>query len=281
MSVKQPGEGRAVDGAGRWVRQGSTIVLIDPVFQRAQEREWSELRPHRLARPEFELVAADGETALLEAAGASNKKPRILVRYVVLRATLKFDRDVALALGRMPETFYPVNIPRPSSGSVAPGPTGLQLACHVGYPPGGQGQRAAVMLQPAPGSREIQIVAWNSGQPVAGTVGSHAEQFFLGWLRHERLRGLTEMHVSINLSPCSHCARDLAGNNGGINAHLTYSIPFGGRYENHVLYENTTTVEDLAGIRGWTVHGPPPRWTDALKREERRIGEQIAATLES
>jgi hypothetical protein len=277
------------DRAGAMVLQrlhgGHTDAEILAVV--AQVRE--ELRPLGLSRLEFAPASPSGESMLVAQASApknvaKKKKPSVTTASVVMRVRLVFNRPALPAIeagaGRALR-FFQYDIPRARSGDVTNPVTGLREAAMIGTPPPDQYRSGTALLRPSATDTEVQIVSWNSGFPGVDNA-SHAEKFFVEWLAHAGAavrQGLTQIHVDINLSPCTFCARrtlpDFSGS--GVTANLTYRIPFQGRDEAKVLYPNATTVEDMDYLRGkgWSVTGPAPAWTDETKEADRRATKSI------
>jgi hypothetical protein len=261
-------------------------------IQRVVVQVRDELRPQGLQRLDFSAPTEEGEAVLVAQASnpktVAKKKKTASVRMVsvVMRARLVFDKDALQAIeegrqlrGETPLVFSQQRIPAAKSGPV-PGVTpGTQEAAIVGSPPQRDQYRyGTVLLRPSSGSVEAQVISWSSGFPVAGSNASHAERFFDEWFSHARLLGLKEIHLSINLSPCSLCVVTLPSFEGtSVQASLSYQIPYESKDRRGILASNTTTVEDLNFLRGkkWTVTGKTPKWTDASKERERKASHAI------
>jgi hypothetical protein len=284
-----PGDLR--DRAGQMVVERSGGEHSEEEIQRAVLQVREELRSQGLQRLEFSTPTEEGESALIAQASApktvaKKKKPTIRKVSVVMRARLVFDKDALQAIaegrqrrGETPLVFHQQQIPAARSGPV-PGVTpGVQEAATIGAPPQRDQYRyGTVLLRPSPGSVEAQVISWSSGFPVQGSNASHAERYFDEWFSRAGLRSLKEIHVDINLSPCSICVGTLPGFKGTtVQAFLTYQIAYEGRDRRGILFDNTTTVEDLGFLRGkgWSITGPAPKWTNASKERERRAGHAI------
>jgi hypothetical protein len=294
-AAEQPATGDVRDLAGSLVAQRIQSEKTDREMDDIVAGVRRELAPQGLRRLEFARTPENGEYPLIAQAsapktvGKKTKRAPDRTATVVMTARLVFDRPALTALGRgerPPEAFREFVVPRPRGVPRAEyeGPTGLQQAEPLGPPPTGQPRAGVVALRPPSAAAEqIRVVAWNSGDPARGTNTSHAEHFFLDALP-AYLPGLKEIHVQINLSPCSDCARELRGfkqRYPDLVASLRHRTVYDRRDEFGILKDNATTTDDLAAMRGrgWAVDGPDPRWTDASKRLEIQAGKSLYVQL--
>jgi hypothetical protein len=119
---------------------------------------------------------------------------------------------------------------------------------------GGRTKYGGAIELPKPGSSEVKLKTWNTGEldPKTASNGSHAEMQFDNWLEgqdvkwRDRIESIT---ATINLSPCKMCSVTLSH----IHAlapkavkTLSWSTPFLGG-------PNETTSGSLGGIKGWSV----------------------------
>ena len=132
----------------------------------------------------------------------------------------------------------------------------------------------------------IQVLGYNVGATGAGTENvTHAEVQFISWFKAKftkaQIRTLRKLTINISESPCSSCAHDLCGFVGdlelilsGESARTKPPLP-----EISLLYvephygKNSTTVEDIAALRGCSIdtrHTKSPVTLTNKQREEQR-----------
>ena len=74
---------------------------------------------------------------------------------------------------------------------------------------------AGLIVEPEAGSRELEILAWNTSQPERGHNVSHAEKQFVEWFEgrpHAWLQRVVSVHVDVEGRPvCDQCMEDLNG----------------------------------------------------------------------
>jgi hypothetical protein len=203
---------------------------------------------------------------------------------------LVFDQAAVPAIERgrrAPISFTDVNVPRtkrPQSrypdeiyGGWRKAASGL--ARDVPYQ---QPREGGYLLRPDQAeSTSVVVKSWNSGEPVIGSNSSHAEMFMFPWLTHAMASGgLKEVHIQINLSPCSACASEFPDlkKSPGLIGTLTYVQAYECRDRKNptILLDGTTTRADIALLRNreWEVIGPEPKWNDAA-----HVGEERAAAV--
>jgi hypothetical protein len=212
---------------------------------------------------------------------------------VTLQARLVFDKAAIPSLERAGGgglEFHEYDVRRARKSRYPGELYGRQQAAPGKEVPPDQPRYGSFLVKPKEAdAKEVIIKAWNSGDPTLESNASHAERFFFPWL-DAALRegsGLTEVHVQINLSPCSRCSSmfpDLT-KFAGLKAGLTYVMAYEERSkrkgEQTILGDGTTTAAALRemGAKGWEVSGPEPRWRDAAAvRAEREAAVRIALT---
>jgi hypothetical protein len=291
---KKPSE--VEDQAGKLVVGRLSGSHSDEEIQTVINQVKQELAPAGLKRLEFGALNSEGEAPLIAEASpaktvAKKKKPKAKTASVVMVARILFKTAAVPAIegtrrllgGHQapPLSFGAYTIPQTRGPAVPGAVSGAQQATPVGTPPTGQHKQTTMLLQPAPGATEVKVMSWNTGEPVPGSASSHAERAFTGWFTTAIRRNVNEVHININLSPCSICSSNLPNIKGsGIQGTLNYQSAYEGRdKQTKILFENTTTVEDLGslGALGWTVAGPSPKWTNASKEKERIAGHAIIA----
>jgi Domain of unknown function (DUF4157) len=248
-----------------------------------------ELRPLGLQRLELQAPDTEGEAFIVAQASAPKAVAKKKARWksksaaVVLQARITYKTEALQAItaaSGAPPRFNEYVIPT-ARGQPASMPSGLLRASPIGIPPQGQGRFGTMLIQPAAGAMEASVMSWNSGQPSPQTNTSHAEAFFVEALRGLNRTAISEIHIQINFSPCSICARGTLPNllPLGIKGFLHYQQAYVGRErETRKLASNTTTTDDLANLagKGWVVTGDEmPRFTDASKEAERRATQNI------
>ena len=128
--------------------------------------------------------------------------------------------------------------------------------------PRGQRKQSLLVVEPSPGSSELETVSWNAGGPVEGSNVSHAETQFVDWvtspqrgpLWRTRIKGVA---IHISHSPCDHCAPDLKyladmlpnADNLEIRWDELYVDPKGQR---------STSAAGLRKLSKWNLIGPKP-----------------------
>jgi hypothetical protein len=131
--------------------------------------------------------------------------------------------------------------------------------------PRGHRRQSLALVEPLQGSSVLEVVSWNAGGPVEGSVVSHAETQFVEWIT-SRQRDPTwrarvkEVDIHISHSPCDHCAPNLAfvafmfqnATKLQIRWDELYIDPKGQR---------TTSAAGLALLNKWTLIGPMPAGT--------------------
>jgi hypothetical protein len=68
------------------------------------------------------------------------------------------------------------------------------------------------LVEPDPGSNQVQLVTWSTGEPIRDSNVSHAEHQFLGFLKRQQLSWrarIREIEIEITQSPCPNCVPDL------------------------------------------------------------------------
>jgi hypothetical protein len=282
------------DQAGKLVVARLSGNHSDEEIQTVVNQVKQELASAGLKRLEFGALNSEGEAPLIAEASpaktvAKKKKPKSKTASVVMVARILFKTAAVPAIegtrrllgGQQapPLSFGEWRIPKVRGPAVSGAVSGVQQATAIGTPPPGQHKQTTMLLQPAPGATEVKVMSWNTGEPVPGSASSHAERAFTGWFTTAIRRNVNEVHININLSPCSICSTNLPNIKGsGIQGTLNYQSAYEGRdKQTKVLFANTTTVEDLGslGALGWTVAGPAPKWTNASKEKERIAGHAI------
>ena len=283
------------DKAGQLVAARVSGNHTDEEIQTVVNQVKLELAPDGLKKLEFGPLNSEGEAPLIAEASpaktvAKKKKPKSKSASVVMSARIKFktaampeiERPRKLLGGQQaaPLTFGVQNIPQARSAAVPGEVSGMQQGTIIGTPATGQTKSTTVLLQPAPGATEVKVMSWNTGEPKPGSASSHAERAFSEWFTAAIRRNVSEVHININLSPCSICSGGTLPNlkGSGITGTVTYQAAYEG-YDKKtgIIIENTTTVEDVGALSGlgWTVNGPAPKWTNASKEKEKIAGHSI------
>jgi hypothetical protein len=134
-------------------------------------------------------------------------------------------------------------------------PTGFGILPPVGGGPvGGRTVTGGAIALPAPGSPEVKLVTWNTGEldPRTASNGSHAERQLESWMARQNAawrERVVSITATINLSPCQLCSGTLSHIHALVpkaKKTLTWSTPFLGG-------ANGTTSASLGSIAGWTV----------------------------
>ena len=217
----------------------------------------SRLAPHGLKR--LEIGQPDGEGAQPVIAEAS--PPLVIAKLVApkrsnqvrMTATMKIAGSSPLDSLDRPDGGFRFGEYR-RGGKGAPSVHASQID-----PPHGQSNAGAALVKPESGSDELRVVAWNSGEPVAGSNHSHAEQQFIHYFQQQRRLGkhVTHLQIAISHSPCPHCCGALASfltRAQGVRAALRYEEPYY-RAPRNGRPGLWTTQDDIAMLReaGWEV----------------------------
>ena len=121
-----------------------------------------------------------------------------------------------------------------------------------------------VIFPPQPGSNQVTLRTWNTGDPVKMSNSSHAESQLAQWLLEDADRSATVTHVNIvitGLCPCPACAGTLqrlrsvlVARAAARSKEATFSIDVGGSKKYKDWPDAAAAV---AALQPWAVAGSP------------------------
>jgi len=243
------------------VSANHTAKKIKPILGQILD----ELRPQGLSQFYLSDVDESGSYSVM-AAASELKDLRQFVpgdRTVIMATTITLSDESSLEdiLGK--DKPY-IQVPSKEARSVTKEARELDPIRVTGKDVGGT-PSGGYQFRPEKGSRELQLLTWNTTQKLSGKNVSHAEKQFVNWLR-ERIElwgKIRNIDIHITHSPCGTnytetCTIDLAElmpdlrkKNPGVHGHIMYESPF-------TKGKNATTEADIKKLiaAGWTVDGP-------------------------